>query len=45
LPNYSSWRLGDGLPAWQLRDLRRTFGTTLAELEAKRPPKAARDRG
>src|SRR5207247_7838294 len=26
-------RLGDGVPAWRLHDLRRTFGTTLAEME------------
>jgi integrase len=26
-------RLGDGVSAWRLHDLRRTFGTTLAEME------------
>jgi len=25
-------RLGDGVPAWRLHDLRRTFGTTLVEI-------------
>jgi integrase len=28
-------RLGDGVPAWRLHDLRRTFGTTLAEMEVE----------
>jgi integrase len=28
-------RLGDGVPAWVVHDLRRTFGTTLAEMEVE----------
>ena len=28
-------RLGDGVAAWRLHDLRRTFGTTLAEMEVE----------
>jgi integrase len=28
-------RLGDGLPPWVVHDLRRTFGTTLAEMEVE----------
>src|ERR1035437_4578732 len=28
-------RLGDGVPEWRLHDLRRTFGTSLAEMEVE----------
>jgi len=28
-------RLGDGVPSWRVHDLRRTFGTTMAEMEVE----------